>query len=324
MVLCECNIPSPDCRNAYWWTAQNMWEKATVCKHTLCHLRKYFYLFDNALSLSCRYHIISNEVKRRLCAVEGEGCTFYFIFTGNILLFLPYPFTTFSFFFFPFSFKFDFLSGCRKITNIVYKHRLKSSLSIHVCTYIHNFVCMSFFWYMCTCVCVYLHKHARAGAICELVWIRSSEHGFSLLIHSKHWSQCSSATLFCSLIKHSSMQHEQWSRWTMYPTGLQLLFPVFKYLILVPYLIFLLKHHDLSRIAAKVAVSHLVCLLCPPFPSSRIALNGVSLRLPVRNHPWCIFSDMPAYDLTMKPIMRLEVLWLFQQLLDQLWLKVLC
>ena len=133
-----------------------MWEKATVCKRIICHLRKYFYIVDNALSPSCRYHIISNEVTKKLCVVKSEDRTFYFIFTGNILFFLPYLFTPFIFFFFPFSFKFDFLSRCGTITNIVYKHRLKTSLHIHVCTHIHNFVCMSLF--LCTwarvCVCM--------------------------------------------------------------------------------------------------------------------------------------------------------------------------
>jgi len=53
-------------------------------------------------------------------------------------------------------------------------------------------------------------------------------------------------------------------------------FPYLKYLIWIPLFIVLFPpdFHDLSRIAAKVTVSHLVCLPCPPFPSSRIALSG--------------------------------------------------
>jgi len=76
-----------------------------------------------------------------------------------------------------------------------------------------------------------LDKHARAGAKGERVWTMACNNGFSALFPSSYWCQCSSATIFFSLILHSSMQYDLWSLWRTYPSGLQ-----FSFSIQVPHL----------------------------------------------------------------------------------------
>jgi hypothetical protein len=127
------------------------------------------------------------------------------------------------------------------------------------------------------CLCrVYksMHLLVRRGECVK----HTSQTWTLVLLHSKYWCQCSSPTVFWSLIIHSSIQHALW-----FNPGKRILvvckfnYPYLKYLNWIPLLIVLFppNFHDLSRIAAKVTVPHLVCLPCPTFPSSRIALSGV-------------------------------------------------
>ena len=72
--------------------------------HCFIYLHIYTIVYcDDAVSPSCEYHIISNEAREWLCELKGEDWTSYFIFTGNVFLFLPYFFPPLkSFFLFSF------------------------------------------------------------------------------------------------------------------------------------------------------------------------------------------------------------------------------
>ena len=141
----------------------------------------YIFIYCNdAISPSCRYRIISNDVTKWLCVLKAEDRTFYFIFTCNIQLFLPSFFIPppFRFFFFPFSCKVVCLQN--KFPNLSTNTGSKISC-IFMCAHTFMILCVALF--LCMCARVYfcmstVHRHARAGAEGERVWNRASRMEF--------------------------------------------------------------------------------------------------------------------------------------------------
>ena len=175
------------------------------------------------------YHIISNEVTKILFVVKGEDWTSYFIFTDNILLFLPYYFPPFRFIFFPFSFKLMFFSDCRKNNH----HCLQTQThNFFANSYVqtHSYFCVYVFIsvYVFTCICVYqlytsIRVQVRRVSVCEtrlarmnFLYFFSPSTDDNVVL--QQLSALSSHILPCSMLCGYP--------WRTYSSGLQISFPV--------------------------------------------------------------------------------------------------